>query len=84
MTALRETINESFDKERALADGVLFEFGHSRQEDWPYASRAPAMATATAYAVRDPHCLAEMPAPAARFRIARGRGRQPSWSSTTG
>ena len=31
--SLRETINTYFDQVRALADGVLFEFGPSRQED---------------------------------------------------
>jgi multidrug resistance protein MdtO len=31
--ALRETINANLDKARALADGVLFEFGPSRQRD---------------------------------------------------
>jgi multidrug resistance protein MdtO len=31
--ALRETINAHFDKVRSLADGVLFEFGPSRQRD---------------------------------------------------
>ena len=31
--SLRETINANFDKTRALADGVLFEFGPSRQQD---------------------------------------------------
>jgi len=31
--ALRETINDNLDKTRALADGVLFEFGPSRQRD---------------------------------------------------
>jgi multidrug resistance protein MdtO len=31
--SLRETINNSFDQVRALADGVLFEFGASRQQD---------------------------------------------------
>ena len=31
--ALRETIDTQFDKVRALADGVLFEFGPSRQQD---------------------------------------------------
>jgi len=31
--SLRETINENLDKVRALADGVLFEFGPSRQQD---------------------------------------------------
>jgi multidrug resistance protein MdtO len=31
--ALRETINANFDMARSLADGVLFEFGASRQED---------------------------------------------------
>ena len=31
--ALRETINANFDKVRSLADGVLFEFGPSRQQD---------------------------------------------------
>ena len=30
---LRETINAQFDKVRALADGVLFEFGPTRQRD---------------------------------------------------
>ena len=31
--ALRETINANLDNVRALADGVLFEFGPSRQKD---------------------------------------------------
>ena len=31
--SLRETINTHFDQVRALADGVLFEFGPSRQQD---------------------------------------------------
>jgi multidrug resistance protein MdtO len=31
--SLRETINTNFDKVRSLADGVLFEFGPSRQGD---------------------------------------------------
>jgi multidrug resistance protein MdtO len=31
--ALREMINAGFDKARSLADGVLFEFGPSRQQD---------------------------------------------------
>jgi multidrug resistance protein MdtO len=31
--ALREMINAQFDKVRSLADGVLFEFGSSRQQD---------------------------------------------------
>src|SRR5258708_10240396 len=31
--AHRETINSNFDKVRSLADGVLFEFGPSRQKD---------------------------------------------------
>jgi multidrug resistance protein MdtO len=31
--ALRETINNGLDKARALADGVLFEFGPSREQD---------------------------------------------------
>ena len=31
--ALRETINANFDKVRSFADGVLFEFGPSRQQD---------------------------------------------------
>jgi multidrug resistance protein MdtO len=31
--SLRETINNSFDQVRALADGVLLEFGRSRQQD---------------------------------------------------
>jgi len=31
--ALRETIDTQFDKVRALADGVLFEFGSSRRQD---------------------------------------------------
>jgi multidrug resistance protein MdtO len=32
--SLRETINDTFDKVRALADAVLFEFGPSRQQDF--------------------------------------------------
>jgi multidrug resistance protein MdtO len=31
--ALRETVNSGFNKVRALADGVLFEFGPTRQQD---------------------------------------------------
>lgn len=31
--SLRETINDTFDKVRTLADAVLFEFGPSRQQD---------------------------------------------------
>jgi multidrug resistance protein MdtO len=31
--SLRETINEAFDNVRAVADGVLFEFGPTRQQD---------------------------------------------------
>jgi multidrug resistance protein MdtO len=37
--SLRETINNSFDQVRALADGVLFEFGDSRHEDLALRSR---------------------------------------------
>ncbi len=37
--ALRETINANFDTTRAFADGVLFEFGPSRQEDLALRSR---------------------------------------------
>ena len=37
--ALRETIDNSLDKVRALADGVLFEFGSSRQHDLALRSR---------------------------------------------
>ena len=36
--ALRETINSNLDKVRALADGVLFEFGPSRRRDLELAS----------------------------------------------
>jgi multidrug resistance protein MdtO len=32
-SALREAINANFDKVRSMADGVLFEFGSSRQRD---------------------------------------------------
>jgi multidrug resistance protein MdtO len=37
--SLRETIDNSFDQVRALADGVLFEFGPSRQKDLALRSR---------------------------------------------
>jgi multidrug resistance protein MdtO len=37
--ALRETINSQFDKVRSLADGVLFEFGPSREADLALRSR---------------------------------------------
>jgi multidrug resistance protein MdtO len=37
--ALRETINAHFDKVRSLADGVLFEFGSSRQRDLAFRDR---------------------------------------------
>jgi len=36
--ALRETINANLDKVRAVADGVLFEFGPSRQRDLEFRS----------------------------------------------
>jgi len=38
-SALRETINAQFDKVRSLADGVLFEFGASREQDLALRSR---------------------------------------------
>ncbi len=37
--SLRESINKTFDKVRSLADGVLFEFGSSRQQDLALRSR---------------------------------------------
>jgi multidrug resistance protein MdtO len=37
--ALRETINNNFDKVRALSDAVLFEFGASRQQDLAFRNR---------------------------------------------
>jgi multidrug resistance protein MdtO len=37
--ALRETINNNFDRVRALSDAVLFEFGASRQQDLAFRSR---------------------------------------------
>jgi multidrug resistance protein MdtO len=37
--ALRETINNTFNQVRALADGVLFEFGSSRESDLALRSR---------------------------------------------
>jgi multidrug resistance protein MdtO len=37
--SLRETINTNFDKVLSLADGVLFEFGLSRQQDLVWRSR---------------------------------------------
>jgi multidrug resistance protein MdtO len=37
--SIRETINNSFDQVRALADGVLFEFGPSRERDLAIRSR---------------------------------------------
>lgn len=37
--ALRQTINNGFDRVRGLADGVLFEFGPSRQQDLALRSR---------------------------------------------
>jgi multidrug resistance protein MdtO len=37
--SLRETINNSLDQVRSLADGVLFEFGPSRQQDLALRSR---------------------------------------------
>jgi multidrug resistance protein MdtO len=37
--ALRETLNNNFDKVRALSDAVLFEFGPSRQQDLSFRSR---------------------------------------------
>ena len=39
--ALRETISTRFDKVRALADGVLFEFGPSRPQDLALRDRSP-------------------------------------------
>jgi multidrug resistance protein MdtO len=37
--SLREAINTQFDKVRSLADGVLFEFGPSRQQDLAFRDR---------------------------------------------
>src|SRR5258707_6840355 len=37
--SLREAINNNFDGVRASADGVLFEFGPSRQQDLAWRSR---------------------------------------------
>jgi multidrug resistance protein MdtO len=37
--ALRETINNNFDKVRALCDAVLFEFGPTRHQDLAFRSR---------------------------------------------
>jgi len=37
--ALRETINNNFDKVRALSDAVLFEFGPNRPQDLAFRSR---------------------------------------------
>jgi multidrug resistance protein MdtO len=37
--SLREAINSNFDRVRASADGVLFEFGPSRQQDLAWRSR---------------------------------------------
>jgi len=37
--SLRETINTGFDKVRTLADGILFEFGESRQQNLALRSR---------------------------------------------
>ena len=37
--ALRETINNNFDKVRALSDAVLFEFGADRQQDLAFRSQ---------------------------------------------
>jgi multidrug resistance protein MdtO len=37
--ALRETINTQFDSIRSLADGVLFEFGSTRQQDLAFRDR---------------------------------------------
>jgi multidrug resistance protein MdtO len=37
--SLREAINAQFDKVRSLADGVLFEFGRSRQRDLAFRDR---------------------------------------------
>jgi len=37
--SLRDTINANFDKVRSLADGVLFEFSSSRQQDLAFRSR---------------------------------------------
>jgi multidrug resistance protein MdtO len=37
--AYRETINNNFDRVRALSDAVLFEFGPSRQQDLAFRSR---------------------------------------------
>jgi multidrug resistance protein MdtO len=37
--SLRETINSNFDKVRALGDGVLLEFGRSREQDLAFRNR---------------------------------------------
>jgi hypothetical protein len=56
--SLCDTISAHFDKVRALADGVLFEFSASRQHDPGIAQSNPAVATSTAYAFRDTNCVA--------------------------
>lgn len=38
-SSLRERINANFEKVRSLADGVLFEFGHSREQDLAWRNR---------------------------------------------
>jgi multidrug resistance protein MdtO len=37
--SIREAINKNLDETRALADGVLFEFGPSREQDLPWRDR---------------------------------------------
>jgi len=66
--SLRETINTNFDKVRSLADGVLFEFGPSRQQDLASRSQIREWQTATADAVPDSNYSLQISSSASRIR----------------
>lgn len=68
--ALRETINSNLDKARALADGVLLEFGPSREQDLALRDRIRQLATEFAYDLHHPPRLVEVPCSATWFRVA--------------
>ena len=67
---IRETINKNFEQTRALADGVLFEFGPSREQDL---LAVPAIEMSSCLA---PKVTSRKPIDLSRLSIA-----APSWSS---
>ena len=70
--ALRESIDNEFNQVRSLADGVLFEFGPSRQQDLAMRDHIRRWEPQPAHAFHNEDRLFEISLPSAWFRIARG------------